>query len=259
MRSKDLEEWGAPELMRVKGPSVPPQKMGRMIDAYILNDKDNSTKWWSFFKQDGVSRSWSSDLQHWNYVGHAPAGENVCVIVDKGEYLMFDSPANGVGMQRSRDLRNWTDLGILTLGQATWPWASGRLTAAFVLDLRNETSIGKALMFFHGSAYPESDPRGGFDSFASLGLAWSEGDGLTQWSWPGKEDSAELPLKSDDDDDDAHDAHAHAQPQYMAFYDDDADGSKFGAGATAAFTNLQMFAGPSRAQSARPALCNARS
>ena len=149
MRSKDLEEWGAPELMRVKGPGVPPQKMGRMIDAYILNDKDDSTKWWSFFKQDGVSRSWSSDLQHWNYVGHAPAGENVCVIVDKGEYLMFDSPANGVGMQRSPDLRNWTDLGILKLGQATWPWASGRLTAAFVLDLRNETSIGKALPFIN--------------------------------------------------------------------------------------------------------------
>lgn len=186
MRSKDLETWGPPELMRVKGPTVPQDKMGRMIDAYILEDKDESGKWWSFFKQNGVSHSWSNDLQTWNFVGHTPAGENVCVIVDKDEYLMFHSPGNGVGMKRSSDLQNWKDLGVLTLGQATWPWAKGRLTAAFVLDLRNDTKFGKALMFFHGSDYPESDPRGGFDTFASLGLAWSDSDDLLQWSWPGK-------------------------------------------------------------------------
>jgi len=33
--------------------------------------------------------------------------------------------------------------------------------------------VGKALMFFHGSDFPEGDPRGGFDNFASIGLAWS--------------------------------------------------------------------------------------
>ena len=186
MRSKDLENWGPPELLQVKGPSVLQKNMGRMIDGYILHDKDNSTKFWAFFKQNGVSRSWSTDLQTWTFVGHTPAGENVCIIVDSGEYLMFHSPANGVGMKRSLDLQNWTDLGTLKLGQATWPWASGRLTAAFVLDLRSDQEIGKVLMFFHGSAYPEGDPRGGFDTFASLGLAWSDSDDLMQWSWPGK-------------------------------------------------------------------------
>ena len=71
---------------------------------------------------------------------------------------------------------------MLTLGQAEWPWAQGRLTAGFVLDLRGEPAVGKALMFFHGSEYSETDPRGGFDNFASIGLAWS--DGLKTWAWP---------------------------------------------------------------------------
>lgn len=187
MRSKDLENWGPPVLLRVKGPDVPRDEMGRMIDAYLLQDKDNATTWWSFYKQGGASRSWSTDLQTWHYVGASPAGENVCIIVDEHEYLMFDSPQNGVNMKRSSDLRSWRDLGTLTLGQASWPWAAGRLTAAFVLDLRSDMKFGKALMFFHGSAYPENDPRGGFDTFASLGLAWSDGNDLMNWSWPGKE------------------------------------------------------------------------
>jgi len=37
-------------------------------------------------------------------------------------------------------------------------------------------------MFFHGSDFPEEDPRGGFDNFASIGLAWS--DDLKSWTWP---------------------------------------------------------------------------
>jgi hypothetical protein len=56
------------------------------------------------------------------------------------------------------------------------------LTAGFVLDLRKEPTVGKCLMFFHGSTYAEKDPRGGFDNFASLGLAWS--DDLEHWQWP---------------------------------------------------------------------------
>ena len=77
---------------------------------------------------------------------------------------------------------------IRILGQPTWPWAQGRLTAGFVLDLRTEPAVGKALMFFHGSDFPEKDPRGGFDNFASIGLAWS--DDLKTWAWPGKEGHA---------------------------------------------------------------------
>ncbi len=37
---------------------------------------------------------------------------------------------------------------------------------------------------FHGSDYPENDPRGGFDNFASIGVARS--DNLETWTWPGK-------------------------------------------------------------------------
>lgn len=182
MRSRDLETWGAPELLRVKGPDVPRGKMGRMIDPFLVADKDEPGTWWCLFKQNGVSRAWSHDLRTWTFVGHAPAGENACVVVDGDDYVLFHSPANGVGVKRSRDLSAWRDEGVQTLGQAAWPWAQGRLTGAFVLDLRRDPRVGKALMFFHGSAYPEEGPRGGFDNFASIGLAWS-GD-LKSWSWP---------------------------------------------------------------------------
>ncbi|MEI7730674.1 MAG: hypothetical protein WCO56_13955 [Verrucomicrobiota bacterium] len=184
MRSDDLERWSAPELLAVKGPDVPREKMGRMIDPYLVEDKDEPGKWWCFFKQNGASRSWSRDLQSWTYSGRIPAGENVCVMVDGGEYVMFHSPSNGIGMKRSRDLKVWRDEALLTLGQTDWPWAQGRLTAGFVMDLRHEPAIGKALMFFHGSDFPENDPRGGFDNFASLGIAWSSD--LKHWDWPGK-------------------------------------------------------------------------
>ena len=63
------------------------------------------------------------------------------------------------------------------------------LTAGFVLDLRKDPRVGKAILFFRGSDFPERDPRGGFDNVASLGPAWS--DDLTEWSWPGKASAAE--------------------------------------------------------------------
>ena len=182
MRSPDLEAWGEPELLRVKGPDVPRERMGRMIDPFLLADRDDPGKWWCLYKQNGVSRSWSRDLRTWTYAGHAPAGENACVILDRGEYVLYHSPENGIGVKRSTDLAVWRDEGVLTLGQRGWPWAQGRLTAGFVLDLRGEPAVGRALLFFHGSAYPESDPRGGFDSFASIGLAWRTD--LTTWQWP---------------------------------------------------------------------------
>ena len=56
----------------------------------------------------------------------------------------------------------------LICGGHRWPWATGRLSAGFVLDLRDDPAVGKALMFFHGSDYPENDARGGFDTFASV-------------------------------------------------------------------------------------------
>jgi hypothetical protein len=93
-------------------------------------------------------------------------------------------PRNGIGFKRSKDLKEWRDIGVMKLGQSDWPWAQGRLTGGFILDLRRDKRVGKALMFFHGSTYPESDKRGGFDNFASLGIAWS--NDLTNWTWPGK-------------------------------------------------------------------------
>lgn len=184
MRSKDLEHWSTPELLRVKGPNVPVEQVGRMIDPFLLEDKDDPGKWWCFFKQDGVSRSWSRDLRNWTFVGSANAGENVCVIVDGGHYVMFQSPENGIDVERSSDLQTWQDLGVLTLGQKDWAWAHGRVTAGFVLDARQVPGVGEYLMFFHGSKYSEDDARGGFDNFSSIGIAWSRN--LKEWDWPGK-------------------------------------------------------------------------
>lgn len=182
MRSEDLETWTEPELLHVKGPDVPRTQMGRMIDPYLFEDKDEPGKWWCFFKQNGVGMAYSHDLTHWTYVGRAEAGENVCVLAVENEYVMLHSPDNGIGLERSPDLKAWRDDGLVTLGQAGWPWAQGRLTAGFVLDLRREPGIGKYVLFFHGSG-PE-DERTFFDTYASLGIAWSAD--LYKWEWPGK-------------------------------------------------------------------------
>lgn len=182
MRSHDLETWSEPIPLRVKGPDVPLADAGRMIDPFFVRDREDATKWWCLFKQNGVSRSWSRDLTTWHHVGHAEAGENVCVIVRDDEYVMLHAPANGIAIRRSPDLREWTDDGFVELDQAAWPWARGRLTAGFVLDLTGDPRVGKYLLFFHGSG-PE-DEETMFDTHASIGLAWS--DDLHTWSWPGK-------------------------------------------------------------------------
>jgi len=188
MRSRDLEHWGPPRLLRVQGPAVPPEKMGRIIDAFLLRDKDDGARWWCFYKLKGrVCASWSPDLETWTPAGQGPGGENPCVIVDGRDYVLFHSPENGIGVSRSADLKTWRSGATLTLGQQDWPWAQGRLTAGCVLDLRREPGVGKALLFFHGSRYPEKDPRGGWGTYVSIGLAWS--DDLEHWSWPGKSDT----------------------------------------------------------------------
>jgi hypothetical protein len=155
--------------------------MGRIIDPYLFQDKDEPGKWWCIYKQNGLGLSWSLDLETWTFAGNIPAAENPCVIVDSDDYVLSDSLPGGIGMKRSRDLRTWRDQGLLTLGLSDWPWAQGRLTAGFALDLRNVPGVGKVILFFHGSRYPEEDSRGGFDSYASIGSAWSED--LVHWSW----------------------------------------------------------------------------
>ena len=182
MRSKDLETWSEPELLRVKGPEVFEVDMGRMIDPYLIESREESGKWWCFYKQNGISMSWSFDLKKWTPAGQVNAGENPCIIPDGNNYLLFHSPKNGIGIKRSSDFLHWQDQEILTLGQKEWPWAQGRITAGFVLDLRQDPHVSKALMFFHGSEFPEKDPRGGFDNYASIGIAWS--NNLKEWEWP---------------------------------------------------------------------------
>ncbi len=183
MRSGDLENWSPPEILMVKGQDVPVEKMGRLIDPYLIEDKDQPGKWWCFFDDNAANMSWSFDLKTWTYFNRVNSGENVCVLVDGDEYLMFHSPKNGIGMKRSKDMKNWTDVRpLITLGQKNWPWAKGRLTAGFVLDMRDQPAVGRYLMFFHGTG-PE-DERVIFNTHACLGLAWSSD--LVNWDWPGK-------------------------------------------------------------------------
>lgn len=185
MRSKDLENWGKPELLRVKGPNLPQEKMGRLIDPYLVRDKDDPARWWCFFKESGQVRySWSGDLKTWTPAGVSAGGENPCVTVDGDEYVLFYAPHTGIGVKRSKDMKTWRDCGLLTLGLKDWDWAKGRLSAGFVLDLRKESRVGKALMFFHGSRWPEGDPRGGWANHVSIGMAWSED--LVNWDWAGQ-------------------------------------------------------------------------
>lgn len=184
MRSKNLSDWSKPELIKVKGQNVSEKEMGRMIDPYLLEDKDEPGKWWCFYKQNGVSMSYSHDLVNWTFFGHTESGENACVLVENDEYILIHSPKNGIGIKRSKDLKNWHDWGnLITLGQSEWDWAKGRITAGVVLNLRKNEKFGKYVMFFHGSG-PLTEDQGDFDKNASMGIAWSED--LINWSWPGK-------------------------------------------------------------------------
>jgi len=181
MRGDDLTHWGEPEMMMVKGPDVPVSEMGRMIDPYLVRDRNDKSKWWCFYKQNGASISFTDDLRTWTYFGRVDAGENACVLVDEDEYILFHSPHNGIGIKRSRDLVTWIDYGVSTLGQENWPWAAGRLTAGHVLDLRDQPEVGKYVMFFHGSVSKAIEKRETHGQ-ASLAIAWS--DDLTHWNWP---------------------------------------------------------------------------
>lgn len=176
MRSTDLVNWTEPELLRVKGPDVPREQMGRMIDPYLLRAGD---EWWCFFKQNGVSFSKSRDLKTWEFVGHADAGENACVVPYNQGYRMFTSPINGIRVMDSEDLITWhIAMDDLMLGQDEWEWAKGRLTAGFVMENTQLPNLPRYLMFFHASRCPESVE---FDSHASIGIAFSEN--LNEWYW----------------------------------------------------------------------------
>lgn len=182
MRSKDLENWTTPEIMKVKGPEVSFKAMGRMIDPYLLKDENEPGKWWCFYKQNGVSMSYSYDLQKWNFFGYTESGENASVLYENKEYILMHSPKNGIGIKKSKDLKTWKDWGeLITLGQKDWDWAKGRITAGTVINLKKNKHFGKYVMFFHGSG-PKTEEEGDFDKNASIGIAWS--DDLMSWNWP---------------------------------------------------------------------------
>ena len=183
IRSKNLENWSYPELMRVKG-NIPFEEMGRMIDPYLVADKDEQGKWWCFYKQDGVSMSYTYDMKNWTPYGSTSSGESVCVLTENNEYILFHSPRNGIGIKKSRTLQNWADWGgLITLGQDEWEWARGRITAGTVVNLSHVRGINAYLMFFHGSG-PLTETQGDFDKNSSIGIAWSKD--LIRWHWPGQ-------------------------------------------------------------------------
>jgi beta-xylosidase len=184
MRSKDLIKWSEPEILRVKGPDVPIEKMGRMIDPYIIEDKDEKGKYWCFYKQNGVSMSYSYDLIDWTFFGFTESGENVSVLIENNEYILFHSPSNGIGIKKSSDLKSWKSWGnLITLGQSEWDWAKGRIGGAVVTDLRKVKGYENYLMFFYALG-PLTESQGNFDKNVSIGIAWSKD--LLTWSWPGK-------------------------------------------------------------------------
>lgn len=179
MRSENLTDWEEPVLLRVKG-DIPDEDMGRMIDPYLIEDIREKGKWWCLYKQRGMSMSYSYDLINWVYQGHAECGENVCAVRDGDGCRIYHSPKNGIGMLRTKDMVHFEPCGeLITLGQSEWPWAQGRITAGFVLDLTKNAEFGKYLMFFHGSG-PE-DEETMFDHHASIGLAWCDDMGFETW------------------------------------------------------------------------------
>ena len=80
MKSKDLKKWSSPEVIMVKGNDIPVSKMGRMIDPYIIEDKDATGKYWCFYKQNGVSLSYSYDMKNWTFFGSTKSGDRKSVV-----------------------------------------------------------------------------------------------------------------------------------------------------------------------------------
>ena len=138
-----------PELIRVKG-DVSVEEMGRMIDPYVVEDRKQPGKYWCFYKQNGVSFSFSYDLINWNFCGYAESGENVCVISKEDAYYIMHSPENGIGILRTVDFTQFEEQGITYLRQSEWEWAKSRITAGFILDMTKVEGMGCYLLFFHG-------------------------------------------------------------------------------------------------------------
>ena len=145
IKTKDFNTFSSPIRIYPKGKEAVNE--GRMIDPYIFQ-KDG--EFLLFFKQNGVSVSRSADLLEWHFVGAVDGGENACVIEENGRYILIHSPENGIGIKESYDLKTWQDVGVYTLEQDKWEFASGRLTAAFAMRTLGDSPY-QYIVFFHGS------------------------------------------------------------------------------------------------------------
>jgi hypothetical protein len=187
MRTQDFVHWSTPELLRVKGPDVAEKDMGKMIDSFLLADKEVPGKWWCFFKQNGhIYASTSMDLKTWTFHPNPiVSGENPEVIVDHGDYLMFYSPGNGTGVLRSRDGMAWSeDQPPIVLGQKSWPWAETRITAGYVADMRKVSGVGEYVFVCHSMGPGKQRSNRNVLANCNIVIAWS--NDLKHWNWPGK-------------------------------------------------------------------------
>ena len=155
----DFDSFTSPQLVLAKG-DMPPENMGRMIDAFIFADKDKADLYHLLFKQDGrIASSHSCDLEHWVFDGFVHGGENPCVVTkDNFYYIIYSPNDDGIGFRRSCNLAQWEELGVTTLAREDWAFASGRITAGFAMELPDGSEHRYAL-FFHGSVegtYPET-------------------------------------------------------------------------------------------------------
>jgi len=194
LHSRDFVTWSNPELIKVKGPDVGEAELGRMIDPFLLRDKDVPGKWWCFWKQAGsIHCSWSYDLRTWTVGTRTIAfGENAQVIVVDGEYVMFYAPANGVGVKRSSDLVHWREEEPpIVLGQKDWPWCETRLTGGYVADLRDVPGVGKYVMVCHSMGPGKKRTDANVNANCHILIAWS--DDLKTWEWPGKQATSAAP------------------------------------------------------------------
>ncbi len=157
IETKDFLEFSEPKRIYPKGDDC--EDEGRMIDPFLLKDKDDSERYILLFKQNGVSMSDSRDLKSWNYLGRVDGGENACIVVEDGRYILIHSPENGIGVKISENLTDWQDIGLFMPKESHSDWASGRLTAAFAMRCPDADAPYKYIVFFHGSradSYPET-------------------------------------------------------------------------------------------------------
>lgn len=185
MESDDLERWDPPRPVKPEGCTAKWARSRRQIDPCIV---EHDGKFWCFYKTDGrLGLLVSPDLQHWEEAlpdrpvlsgrdtPDRASLENVCLVREGGEWVLFFSPCRdgrGVGVARSRNLLDWH--GVRYLDFPAVAWAHNGPTAPMVLDRRE--ALGGWVMMFHGEDRRAS-PHG-----AALGVAWSRD--LEHWTLP---------------------------------------------------------------------------